>query len=154
MNKQILRAAPLLCALLLALSGCGSKNTDPESAALARGFNQGAASSQISAQSARVISVKPDVVYIFNGRAEKLVPGMTVPGGAIIRADETGSARLSMADGAELSISPETEISLAEAGSLSAGKSGDGGIARKLDGMFGGRSSAPADAAIGIRGLK
>lgn len=159
MHRQTFRLLPLLFIALLALAGCAGKGSSGGSSPLVQGLKQNSASPQVASEGdAKVISVKPGVVSIYEGRAEQLQPGMAIPGGAILRSDDTGTAQLSFNDGTTLDISPNSEIALADvAPATSAKKPETAGrsMTRKFGGKFGrGDTGASSQATIGIRGLK
>lgn len=160
MRKQLFPLLTLVFISAMALAGCMGSRSSSSSSPLMHGLSQeptGAASQGVSA--VKVVKVVPGVVAIYNGKAEKLQAGMSVPACAILRSDATGKAQLSFADGTSMNISPNSEIALADvapAGSAAGQSEGLGaGLARRLSSKFGAARAEPsAQGAIGIRGLQ
>lgn len=147
----------ILLLMLVSLSGCANRNSSGNSSTLVHGF--GTSSQDVAPTGdVKVIRVKPDVVAIHDGRADKLQPGMMVPASAILKSDENGSAELVFSSGAKVNISPNSEIALSSVSPAAASRQTEGagkGLSRKLSSVFGrtGESSTK-QATIGVRGLK
>lgn len=146
----------LLAILLLALvylPACANRN----SSTLVHGFS-GSGAGQTQTEQAKVINVKPEVVAIHDGRADKLRVGMLVPTNAILRSNESGSAELAFSNGTTMNISPNSEIALASVAPAVADSQKDGaarGLSRKLSSAIGGsRSQNSKQATIGVRALQ
>lgn len=151
MKKLVL---PLL--IILSLSSlCACANRSSSGNTLVRGLNQGSSSQETGAP-ATVIRVNPGVVAIYDGKAEPLNAGMSVPSYAILRSNEKGSAQLSFPNGATLKISPNSEVALADvAPASSANSSRSSGFAKKLSGILGeSENRSPSETYIGVRGLR
>lgn len=156
-GQKVWLLAPLLIALLY-LPACTNRNSAGSSSTLVHGFGD---SNHASAQTgeARVIKVRPDVVAIHDGRADKLQVGMMVPTNAILRSDEKGSAELSFKNGTTVNVSPNSEIALSSVVPAVADAQKDEGavkgLSRRLSDAFGrSGSSSTTQATIGVRGLQ
>lgn len=143
---------------LACLPACANRSSSGNSSTLVHGFGEsGQASSQTGG--ARVIKVKPEVVAIHDGRADKLQVGMMVPVNAILRSNATGSAQLAFNNGASINVSPDSEIALSSVAPAVADSQKDEGavkgLSRKLSGVFGrSAQSSTTQATIGVRGIK